>query len=566
VISDKEFDDIGGNNNGAPDPGETISMILTMSNVGNGTASNIVGTLSTTDPYLTITQNVSYFPDLGHFEQGQGSPAYMMDVSESCPQGESVTCDLHIEADSAYTNDIVISFIVGNPLYDPVGPDAYGYYAYDILDQPEGPVFDWVEIAPAAGGPGTVIGELSGRDDHSTLLDLPFTFQYYGVDYDNLTVCTNGWLAMGNALPDSDWSNSQIPDADGPPNLLAPFWEDMNLETVGQIVSYYDPADSKFIVEFFRVPQWSPATALETFEVILYDPAVYPTATGDGKILYQYYTVADPTACTVGIENADETIGLQYLFDGAYEEHAAPIDSGMAILFTTVSTLPEVVVELTPYGAPIQIPASGGMFSFNVSLTNNESALVSFDAWCDVTLPSGSIYGPVLGPVNLTLPGSGSINRDRNQDVPGGAPAGTYSYNAYAGSYPSIIYSSDSFSFEKLTTGVGAHVTEWNNWGEAFNEGLIANTEKPERFTLHKAYPNPFNPMTAINYQLPEVSFVNLSVYDISGRLVAVLVDGWRDAGRHDVNFDASDLASGVYFYRLEAGQFSASGKMVLMR
>jgi len=72
--------------------------------------------------------------------------------------------------------------------------------------------------------------------------------------------------------------------------------------------------------------------------------------------------------------------------------------------------------------------------------------------------------------------------------------------------------------------------------------------------------------MTAINYQLPEVSFVNLSVYDISGRLVAVLVDGWRDAGRHEVNFDASDLASGVYFYRLEAGQFSASGKMVLMR
>jgi hypothetical protein len=62
------------------------------------------------------------------------------------------------------------------------------------------------------------------------------------------------------------------------------------------------------------------------------------------------------------------------------------------------------------------------------------------------------------------------------------------------------------------------------------------------------------------------VSHVNLGVYDISGRKVAELVDGWRDAGAHEVMFDGSGLASGMYLYRLKAGEFETTGKMVLMK
>lgn len=566
VVSNEQLDDIGGNNNGSPDPGETVSMELTITNVGSGIAANISGTLTTSDPYLTITQNVSYYPDLGQFQQGVGSPLYMLDISSSCPQGQTVNCNLHIEADSAYTNDVIVSFIVGNPLYDPVGPDAYGYYAFDLLDQPQGPVYNWIEISPAMGGPGQEITALTGRDDNSTLLSLPFTFQYYGVDYSDITVCTNGWLAMGNAAADSDWSNSQIPNSDGPPNMIAPFWEDMNLETGGQISSYYNAVEGTFIVEYFRVPQWSPATALETFEVILYDPAMHPTVTGDGKILFQYNTINDPTECTVGIENSDETIGLQYLFDNTYDEHAAPVQNESAILFTTLSSLPDVTVELTPYGIPIQIPAAGGQFSFNIAVTNNESSSQNFDVWCDVTLPSGGIYGPVLGPANVTLPGMTTADRDRNQAVPAAAPAGTYSYNAYVGMHPSVVWATDSFTFEKLTTGDGAPVSEWANWGEEFANILNNTASLPESVELFAAYPNPFNPKVAISYQLPATSLVNLRVYDIAGREVAELVNGWRDAGQHEVIFDASNLASGVYLYQLQADGRSLSGKMVLIK
>jgi len=89
---------------------------------------------------------------------------------------------------------------------------------------------------------------------------------------------------------------------------------------------------------------------------------------------------------------------------------------------------------------------------------------------------------------------------------------------------------------------------------------------QPLTYSLLPAYPNPFNPTTVLSYKLQVASIVNLSVYDIAGRKVAELVNGWRDAGVHEVTFNGSDLASGIYVYRLLAGDFEGSGKMVLMK
>jgi len=88
----------------------------------------------------------------------------------------------------------------------------------------------------------------------------------------------------------------------------------------------------------------------------------------------------------------------------------------------------------------------------------------------------------------------------------------------------------------------------------------------PDRFALIPPYPNPFNPTTAIGFELPVPSKVKLNVYDVNSRIVAEVVDGYRSAGSHEVTFDGSGLASGVYLYRLEAGDFSATGKMVLLK
>jgi len=88
----------------------------------------------------------------------------------------------------------------------------------------------------------------------------------------------------------------------------------------------------------------------------------------------------------------------------------------------------------------------------------------------------------------------------------------------------------------------------------------------PSEFVLEQNYPNPFNPSTIISYQLPTNSFVTLNVYDILGREVKTLVNQDEQAGVHSLTFDASSLPSGVYLYRIQAGRFSVTKKMLLIK
>jgi len=88
----------------------------------------------------------------------------------------------------------------------------------------------------------------------------------------------------------------------------------------------------------------------------------------------------------------------------------------------------------------------------------------------------------------------------------------------------------------------------------------------PAEFELSQNYPNPFNPSTVFAYQLPSAGRVTLTVFDMLGRVVAVLVDDVKDAGSHSITFDASGRPSGVYFARLTAGGRSQMKKLVLMK
>jgi hypothetical protein len=93
-----------------------------------------------------------------------------------------------------------------------------------------------------------------------------------------------------------------------------------------------------------------------------------------------------------------------------------------------------------------------------------------------------------------------------------------------------------------------------------------ANNILPTQFAISQNYPNPFNPTTVIKYQLPKDSYVTLKLYDILGREIKVLVDGMTEAGSHEVSLDASQLASGMYMYKLKAGEFHAVKKLLLLR
>lgn len=118
----------------------------------------------------------------------------------------------------------------------------------------------------------------------------------------------------------------------------------------------------------------------------------------------------------------------------------------------------------------------------------------------------------------------------------------------------------------------GNNENDWANiWEtEVYGQLMISNNDDgnntPSEFNLEQNYPNPFNPSTKISWQSPVGSWQTLKVFDILGNEVATLVDEYKEAGRYEVEFDASNLSSGVYIYRLQADKFVNTRKMILLR
>ncbi|MCK4410104.1 MAG: hypothetical protein KAW67_08465, partial [Candidatus Eisenbacteria sp.] len=325
----------GGDDDGSLEAGETAWLTLTLEDAGPIGLEGVSGALSTSDAYVVVTDSEGEFGDIaGSGGTGTSSAnSFRVNVSPTVPPGHEVSFTLAVTGDAdtyTHTQNIDINVTIGgDPSAGPSGPDAYGYHAYDTSDGWTGqaPVYDWVEIS----GVGNVMSLIDG-DAATTTISLPFTFRYYGTDYTNISVCSNGFLALGS----EDYrfgDNSGIPDNHGPEAMVAPFWEDLNPAEDGDIYEYFDSANHRWICQFDAVAHYGGGN-LETFEVILYDPAFYPVPSGDGDIVLQYQTVAFPYSCTVGIENPGATTGIQYLYNSTYDPSAAAIVSGEAVRFT----------------------------------------------------------------------------------------------------------------------------------------------------------------------------------------------------------------------------------------
>ncbi|HQT91363.1 MAG TPA: T9SS type A sorting domain-containing protein, partial [Candidatus Kryptobacter bacterium] len=161
----------------------------------------------------------------------------------------------------------------------------------------------------------------------------------------------------------------------------------------------------------------------------------------------------------------------------------------------------------------------------------------------------------VGGLINFSL----VLNRDGSLTANGPTFSGTYNPANVLQTRRWIIVDKDSRSHQGfLLESVG---------GSDLVTGVIpSNLRAPSRFTLSQNYPNPFNPTTVISYDIPKRSLVSLAIYDVLGRRVQTLVNDQRQPGLYQVTFDASKLPSGVYFYRLTAGSFVKTRKLVLLK
>ena len=229
--------------------------------------------------------------------------------------------------------------------------------------------------------------------------------------------------------------------------------------------------------------------------------------------------------------------------------------------------VPNFSLSLGSYNPPIVIPAGGGSFQFDCLVQNNDSIAYTFDGWIEALKPDSSLISPIALRSGLILaPGENMFWNDLTQYVPASAPAGEYTYIAKSGIFADSVIASDSFTFEKLAgDDSGSDNNEWTltGWGET-SEPISGNI--PAQYRLGHNYPNPFNPTTTVTFDLPEAGLVSLIVYDIQGREVARLADGIKPAGSHQITFDGSELSSGVYFAKMEAGDFRQTRKMLLIK
>ncbi len=99
-----------------------------------------------------------------------------------------------------------------------------------------------------------------------------------------------------------------------------------------------------------------------------------------------------------------------------------------------------------------------------------------------------------------------------------------------------------------------------------YSDVVILNSKGLNKYSLNQNYPNPFNPSTIISYSIPKASNVTVEVFDVLGNSIATLVNKNQEMGSYSVNFDASALSNGLYFYKISAGNFSSVKKMMLLK
>lgn len=227
---------------------------------------------------------------------------------------------------------------------------------------------------------------------------------------------------------------------------------------------------------------------------------------------------------------------------------------------------PELAVTLTPAITPVIIPAGGGSFDYTLDITNLGTGAGTFDGWVEAVLPSGSVYGPLLLRNNVTLGAGMSLSREMSQTIPGSAPAGTYTYRLNTGNYPGTVVASDEFDFEKTAAGDGGFVTGWEISG--FDGESTVEIQLPNSGLLLSAYPNPFNNQAVFSFELGTAGMTELTVFDVTGREAASLVNGHLSSGQHQVVWDAAGFTSGVYFVHLtvERGRLMEMRKVLLVK
>uniref|UniRef100_A0A7C6ED63 Gingipain domain-containing protein n=1 Tax=candidate division WOR-3 bacterium TaxID=2052148 RepID=A0A7C6ED63_UNCW3 len=508
----------GGNNNGQIGAQENIRLRLTVLNSGAEDLNNVYARLRTNSPYLSITDSFGYFGSVpsGANRTNTQDP-FAFSTAPSLPRNYPLSFVVFVYGSGGtYNYRTTFAFTLYSEQgmsSDPTGPDSYGYYCYDNMDISSGraPSYEWLEIAPP--GPGTIIEQITNADAGIDTLPLPFTFRYYGANYNEVTVASNGFLSIGRT--NYRWgNNSPIPDTAGPEAMIAPFWDDLNAnETLhggnGDIYQYYDAVNHRWIVEFKDVAHYDRNSVRETFQVILFDPAYYPTPTNDGEIVFQYQNVADATSNTVGIENPTETDGIQYLFNNNYPSTAALLTNGRALRFTTLApattspwlVLLGITVSDSVGGNNNRIPEPGENIQLVVNLVNRGQG------------PAENVFAQLRSTDNNAI----LIDSTSGFGTIGVSGQGNNEQDPYLFTVRSQV-TDTILDFLLTINATGYNTVQYFSIGLFGNPGIVDCFPPSADLGGLQCFPNPFRQSTMIKTNL-----TNIAIYDLTGKLVVRL-------------------------------------------
>ncbi|MDP8228547.1 MAG: C25 family cysteine peptidase, partial [Candidatus Electryoneaceae bacterium] len=211
--------------------GTQRNLSVEIENAGDLDAESLTGTLYCNDPSIQIRQAESVFGEIPAGETGNSDCPFEVAASGDAYEGSEISFGLLLADDTERRDSLIFTTTLGEPsVTSPQGPDNYGYWAFDNRDESSGmaPEYDWVEGQD----------ELNINDPHDVshtanqgvrvFVDLPFEnpFLYYGVEYDEITVCSNGWLCFGRSDQVS-WNNQELNSGLAPAAMLCPFWDDL---------------------------------------------------------------------------------------------------------------------------------------------------------------------------------------------------------------------------------------------------------------------------------------------------------------------------------------------------
>ena len=337
------------------DPGEEAVLTVELHNIATVSVSDVYARLHTHNDLLSITSNMDVVGELNGVDQIQ-ELSFNVWLRPQTLSGMQIPLYLELFNEAGFEQIIDFNLDVGTVDNDtPLGPDDYGYVIYDWNDT-DNPyaAYNWIPIAEQEGGFGTAlpISDIYNGSDEGdqvgaqslAVVDLPFSFRFYGRHYNQITVCSNGFIAMG-VTANAEFRNFRLPGAMGPSPMIAPFWDDLATHSGSGIYTMFDRGNRSFIIEWYNLRNGKNGTSPETFQVILYDQSVHNTSMGDGPIKFQYHTFNNVDSqsgsrhgnyATIGIEDHTGTRGLEYTFNNQYPPTASSLSNGTALYISNV--------------------------------------------------------------------------------------------------------------------------------------------------------------------------------------------------------------------------------------